>query len=439
MLMFGGGLSVGATPTLILYGGTVVPMTNEDEVHEAIAIDGDSILAVGSSEEILLLAGGSTKLVNLDGRAVFPGFIDPHTHLFDGAGQQGMTLAEVQQMAVENGITTAANMHTTTRNIDNYISFAEGGGMRFRYYLYLTHTNSCGEIEGFWYEKYEPKAEIAPGLYMGGVKLFVERSVCRGGGIFGGAILNFSDELRQSLPEKGMEMWGNAWLIHTRDELAAILERVQLHGYQAAIHAIGDLAVETCLDAYEQVLDGQPNDLRHMILHNFFLRDDLLPRYSELGVVALVEMTSPQTTELYSGYVGEDNLKYLRRWADLVATGAHVAIDSDWSGFPISPIDKLRAFVGGENTDPGLASFGPCAERVPQTVTAWQAMRMMTVEPALALHVEEQLGTLERGKLADIVVLSESPLSIAPARLGELRIELTVIDGRIEWDSMGAS
>ena len=93
---------------------------------------------------------------------------------------------------------------------------------------------------------------------------------------------------------------------------------------------------------------------------------------------------------------------------------------------------KCRIARLDPGTDPGTA------DRDPQTVTAWQAMRMMTVEPALALHVEEQLGTLEPGKLADIVVLSESPLSIAPARLGELRIELTVIDGLIEWDDMEA-
>ena len=416
--------------TLILYGGQVIPMTNQDEVYEAIAISGNEIIALGQDEEILALASASTQLVDLAGRAAFPGFIDPHTHLFDNASQEGMTLEQVQQMAIENGITTAANMFTTPWNIVDYISFAQAGGMRFRYYLYLIYTDSCGGIEGFWYEDYLPKEEIAPRLFMGGVKLFAERSVCGQETV----MFNFSQAIRETLTDRGSQMWGDAWLILSEDDLTDVIARIQEKGYQAAIHAVGDLAIETCLNAYETVLDGQPNELRHMILHNQFLRDDMLPRYAELGVPALVEMTSPQSVELYSRYVGEDNLYLFRRWSDLLQAGALMAIDSDWNFYPISPIDKLRAFVGGENMDSDLTSLGPCEDRSPQLLSTWDALVMMTKNAAYALCIEESLGTLAPGKLADVVVLSQNPLKMDPLLFATAQVDMTIIDGQVEWD-----
>jgi predicted amidohydrolase YtcJ len=430
-------LALASAPSLIFYGGTVIPMTDEHVSHEAVAIAANSILALGSDDDILAMADAATQLVNLGGRVVLPGFIDPHTHLFDHAHFEGMTFDEVQQMAIENGITTAANMHSAPSEgqsweVDDFIAYASTGAMRIRLHLYMIHTNSCGGDVGFWYEQYAPDEEIAPRLHMGGVKLFAERSSCGNQAI----IFNFSAAIRENLTEKGKGMWEDAWLFHTEDELADILRRVQSKGYQAAIHALGDLAIDTCLNAYERILDGQPNELRHMILHNWFLRDDMLPRYAEIGVLALIEMSSPASLELYSRYVGEENLHLFRRWNDLLAAGAHVALDSDWPYFPINPIDKLRAFVGGENMDSGLASLGPCEDRASQLIETWQALQMMTVNAAYALRCEDTRGTLEPGKLADLVVLSENPLVMDPACFSNLRIQLTMIDGKIEWSNL---
>jgi len=424
---------IGAEATLILHNGIVVPMTDRALQHEAIAIVGDRILALGSDEDILEMAAPDAQIVDLHGCAVYPGFIDPHTHLFNLASSRGMTLDETQQLALENGITTAANMHTAPDSgnswgIDKFITYAHAGRMRFRMHLYLIHTSSCGDIEGFWYEEYEPKSEIAPRLFMGGVKVFIERSSCPGGVMF-----NFTDELRMSLPPAGRERWENAWLIHSESELTEILERVNSRGYQAAIHAIGDLAIETCLNAYESVLESEPNTLRHMILHNMFLRDEMLPRYSELGIVALIEMTSPQSLEYFVPLVGEENLRYFCRWADLVATGAHVALDSDWPAYPISPIDKIRSFAFGDNTDPDTESLGPCSHRVSQTLSVWQVLRMMTVESAYALGVENELGTLEPGKLADLAILSHDPLQASSDEVRNSHVAATYVGGKLEY------
>lgn len=422
-------------PTLILHSGIVIPMTLESARFEAIAIAGDTILALGSDEEVLALATPETELVDLGGAALFPGFIDPHTHLFDSALAEGMTFDEVQQMALENGITAAANMHTAPDEgnpweIDDFIAYADAGGMRLRLYLYLIHTNGCGETEGFWYEQYAPEEEIAPGLHMGGVKLFAEQSICNGTIDY-----TFSEDARRALPEKGRQRWADASLIRSEEELVEVLERVQANGYQAAIHAIGDLAAETCLNAYETVLAGKPNTLRHMILHNHFLQDDMLPRYAELGVIALVEMSSPAMLESFSELVGEENLSLFRRWDELLSTGAHVALDSDWPYFPISPIDKLRAFVGGESVHPGVLERTrcPCPDRIPQTVTMWQGLQMMTTSAAYALRIEDTLGSLEPGKLADLVILTGDPLGIEPSQLSELVVTATYVDGKLEY------
>lgn len=447
----------GEAPTLILHGGIVVPMTEESARFEAIAIASDRIIALGTNEEMLALARADTEIVDLGGATVLPGFIDPHTHILtrslfpdESWGEYGLvpiTLDEAQEIFIENGITVAAEsaFNPWVHEQYDYFAYAGQGRMRMKVHVFFIAVSCCCDDEQnghvfeltdvpatFWYEQYAPKSEIAPGLFMGGLKIYAERSdSCPY------MAYSFSDAVLAALPDAARERYADsdANLMLTETELTALIQRAQDGGYQVAIHAVGDRGIETSLNAIETVLSGEENTLHHMLYHSYFLRDDLVPRYSELGIVAVCESTDNCLVPQGNAWFGPEAMTLFRRWSDLAASGAIMANDSDWPPVhPLSPLLRLRELVTGENS-PSLADPEPpqCPDYPTQTVTAWQALKMMTCNAAYALCIEDSYGTLETGKKADLVVLSGNPLDIETADLKHISVTATFIDGKLEY------
>jgi predicted amidohydrolase YtcJ len=417
----------------VLYNGHVVTMIAESDVHEAIAVAGDRILWVGSNAEALAFAGPDAERIDLAGRAVYPGFIDPHTHLLNDSWNADLAPTEAQALALRCGITSAANMYTTPDLAEEYVRMAKRGEMRVRFSLYLIYNTSCGEVLGDWYAEYEPLVEIAPRLRIGGVKIFSETSVC-GDDRIG---ISFTPILADRLSPAGKEWYGSNRPLFSRQALADAVRRAGDHGFPVAIHAIGDGGVQVSLDAIEDALGGAPNTLRHTILHNLFIRDDLLDRYEELGIAAAVESMTSCFATFYRDLLPLEYKHIVRRWGDLVASGAHVTADSDWpwsAEEAIGPLFRLQALMIRENRSASYGAWEPCG-LLPedQLLTAWQGLRMMTAEAAYTLHRETELGTLESGKLADLVVLSADPLSVPAERLTEIEVLLTMVAGTVEW------
>ena len=421
------------SPSIILYNGTVVTMIAEGESHEAIAIIGNRILSVGSSNDVLSLAAPETRLIDLQGAAVYPGFIDPHTHLLNDSWNRGLSPIESQDLALRYGITSSANMYTTPDLVETYLQMANRGDMRVRFSLYLIYNTSCGEVMGHWYTGFDPLVELAARLRIGGVKIFSETSVC-GDELIG---ISFTPELRALLSPGGVEWYGGNQPLFAQSELADVIRTASEHGFPVAIHAIGDGGVQLSLDAIEEAMNGSPNDLRHVILHNLFVRDDLLPRYADLGIVAAVESMSSCFANFYQDLLPEQYQHIVRRWADLVATGAHVTADSDWPWSAeegINPLFRLQALMSPINHSQSYEDWEPCGLLAEdQLLTAWQGLRMMTIEAAYMLHQDDELGTLEPGKLADLVVLSEDPLHVSVESLTHIEVTLTMVDGVIEY------
>ncbi|MCX6093626.1 MAG: amidohydrolase family protein [Candidatus Bipolaricaulota bacterium] len=433
-----GGAAFTAPATLVLFGGTVVPMTDVGITYEAIAVAGDRILALGTEKEMLALAGPETEMINLEGRTALPGFIDPHAHLLADAPKEGLSIAAAQGQALACGITSAAEMLVRPGELPSFVAAAERGEIRLRTSLYLAYNDLCGNVLGPWYRDYAPFAEIAPLLRIGGVKVFAERSSCGDER----AAISFSDALRPLLSPAGAFWYGEDRPLFAASELAAVVRDAAELGFRVAIHAIGDAAVETALAALD-FAGGKAQALRPMVLHNLFLRDELLPEFARLGVVAAVESTNACFVDVYDDLLPTLRATLVRRWGDLAATGAHVAADSDWPwcdpGF-LSPLLRLANLVSPINASPAYASWEPC-KPLPsaQLVSVWQGLRMMTTEAAYALHQEVELGTLEPGKLADLVVLSANPLLASIEELPGIRVWLTILGGKAEWRSETAS
>ena len=422
-------------PSFVIYNAIIYTMEDDPFTTEAVFIKGNKIKAIGTNQEILAMAKKDTVLIDLDGRTVFPGFIDPHTHLFNEFNSENLNLDESQQLAIESGITSVANMYTDSNWMDYFIQYAQEGNMRLRLYLYLNYNHSCGDIFGTWYENYAPRVQHAPKVWVNGVKIMAERSVCDGLG----ARPVFTDELWKHFTQAGIDRY-EGWGLHlSLDELTAVIQRADDYGYQVAIHAMGDLGIETSLSAIDIVNNSSKNKNRHMILHNYFIRDDMLDRYAENNIVALVEPTSPCHANSYVNRVGEPNRRLFKRWRDLINTGIHVGLNSDWPFFgfnSLDPMRKLYAVVTGKNGFGVYDSSEPCYPLISdQTISVLQGLKMMTIESAYALHIEKQLGSIKKGKIADLVVLSENPFDVEPDDIRAIKVLMTMVDGKIEFQS----
>ena len=162
-----------------------------------------------------------------------------------------------------------------------------------------------------------------------------------------------------------------------------------------------------------------------MIFHNHFIRNDMLNRYANSDIFAILEPARPGQAEWYVLNAGENNMKYFKRWKELVDSGAPIAGNSDWPYGSINPIRRIEQFVN---------SYVPhYPNRKDHSLPAIDALKLMTIRSAYAMHCEDKTGSLKPGKLADLVVLSDNPLEIDPAKIENIQVLMTMVDGWVEY------
>jgi predicted amidohydrolase YtcJ len=412
---------------LIFYNGTLITIEQNQPIAEAIAIRDGLIQAVGTNEQILTLKGSETITIDLRGQTMMPGFVDPHTHIFNDASRYlgSNDYLQAQQLALRNGITTVGDMYSNSDFVAEMQTMDRAGQLHVRTSLYMAYTTPCGELTGDWYRQYPPTREFGEMLRIGGLKLFADGGVC------GNLALSYCR------PDIGC--YGDLWF--TQDEMNAMVDSLDTAGYQLAIHALGDRAIEQVLNAIQLALDGQPNTLRHRIEHNATLRSDLIPRYSETGVVATIfgsfwacvaEAAPPP-----AGYHTDWEWPYRA----LVDANPDVDIawhsDYPWVG-PASPLLHLYSMVTPYEifTNDKTQCADP-AWLPGKTFKVDEALPMMTIEGAYALFRDEEVGSLAAGKFADLIVLSGDPITIDPLEIKNLEVWMTMVGGEVEWCAPG--
>ena len=347
-----------------------------------------------------------------------PGFVDAHTHLFNDAEQYfDMSLAEVQQVALENGITTIGDMYVDERFLKEIQDFSPA--LRLRTSLYLVATDNCGEPLGDWWLAYPPTHVPGEMLRIGGVKLFTDGGTC------GSPALSY--ELR---PGEGL---GD--LFFEQAALNELVAAIHNAGYQVAIHAIGDRAVEAAQKAIAAALNGQPNSLRHRIEHNSVIRPELLPRYGEIGIIPvlfgpypLCEPFGPPPPPAYQSW----------EWPYRALLDANPGLPIAWHGDDpffgrVRPLDDLYSLVTRNEVGKD-GQICPAQDwQAQHTITAAEALEMMTINAAYALFRDEEVGSLIPGKYADLVVLSDNPLAVDPEAIPQMDVWLTMVGGRVEF------
>ncbi|QUH02705.1 amidohydrolase [Saccharopolyspora erythraea] len=230
------------------------------------------------------------------------------------------------------------------------------------------------------------------------------------------------------LPYVGGHGSGLSYL--TQDALSRAVRLLDAEGFQLHFHAVGDRAIRDTLDAVEaaRAVNGM-NDLRHQIAHVQVVQPSDVPRFHELGVAATIQamwaVNDAAMTELTVPHLGHRRAGWQYPFRSLRAAGAVLAAGSDW---PVSDASPMRAVhVAVNRREPGDDDpFLPA-----QGLDLVDALAAYTAGSAWVNHVEHEVGTIELGKAADLVVLEDDPFSLPADEIGLCGVDMTVVDGRI--------
>jgi predicted amidohydrolase YtcJ len=209
-----------------------------------------------------------------------------------------------------------------------------------------------------------------------------------------------------------------------RETLRDWILRAHRSGWQCAVHAIGDLAVEFILDCYEEALNEVPRaDHRHRIEHCGLVSSATLERIVRLGVIPVPQQRF--IGELGDGFLrvlGRERVRDLYRQRSFVDRGVRLPGSSDRYVVRGAPLLGMHDAVN-QRTDGGQP-FVP-----EEALTPAQALRAFTLDAAYACFDEDRKGSITPGKLADLVVLGANPLEVDPGQIADLPVVATMIDG----------
>ena len=228
---------------------------------------------------------------------------------------------------------------------------------------------------------------------------------------------------------------GHGSMTSDRTDFDRMIEEAR-KGALVRVHAMGDGTVRTILDVFEQVRKLAPERISqcHQIAHNSFLRDDDIPRFRRLNVVAdfsPVQFYRGPLTSFAEQAVGAESMKYFANIKKTMDSGAPVAIGSDWptGALDANPLRMLQVLVTRKNpyeknTDEPLGDM----------INLEDGIRVMTLGGAYSMRKASEFGSIEKGKAADMVVLNRNLFEIAPESIIDTKVVYTIFAGKIVYD-----
>ncbi len=202
-------------------------------------------------------------------------------------------------------------------------------------------------------------------------------------------------------------------------------------GFQVHFHAIGDGAVRQTLDAIEAALEANgPSGNRHHVSHLQIIDPADVPRFKELDVAAnfqpLWAYNDAYVVELTTPFIGEERARRMYPIRAVADAGGRLAFGSDWSVSTANPFPQIETAV--TRVDPETHATQPLNPE--QAISVEQAIAAFTIGSAWVNGHDDETGSIEVGKLADLIVVDRDLFSIEPVEISDARVLLTLFGGR---------
>jgi len=227
------------------------------------------------------------------------------------------------------------------------------------------------------------------------------------------------------------------------DEIREAAVALDAQGFQVHVHAIGDRAVRNALDAFEAARDANgPSDHRHHVAHIQVVHPDDVPRFRALGATAnaqpLWAAEEPQMTELTIPFIGPERTTWQYPFGSLLRTGATMAFGSDWPVSSPNPLWEIHVAVN--RVEPSDYPYGPDGAEpfLPtERIDLPEAIAAATMGSAYVNHLDDATGSIETGKLADLVVLDRDPFEHPSSEIADARVLMTFVEGEAVFEAPG--
>ncbi len=252
----------------------------------------------------------------------------------------------------------------------------------------------------------------SPMVRIGGVKIFTDGSI-------GASTAYLSRDYKGQKGNKGM-------LLMSKKEYSKIIKKAIKNNIQTVTHAIGDAAIEMVISAFEELKDkSMIREQKHRIEHAEMINEWQIRRAVSLGLILSMQPNFVGKWQLdgglYETRLDDEIVRGMNMLRVALDNGARLAFGSD--GMPYGPLYGIWSATTHPN------------DRV--RITVDEALRCYTLEAAYASYMDRTVGSLAVGKRADFVVLSDDVLTIHPDKIKDIKVEMTIVGGTVEYTGLG--
>ncbi len=343
--------------------------------------------------------------------------------------ERSNALANAIALANSFGITSAQDAHANEEVLTAYYDLARRKKLNLKVVAAL-HTGVMSAEAYVRLEKQAKKYSRYPRLQARSAKIFAD-----------GVVESHTAALLAPYVDRPQK---SGDLNYSPEELKVIVKELDRRGFQIHIHAIGDRAVCTALDAFQA--KNTTNDLRHQIAHIQLVHPDDYPRFKILNITANCQAAwafqDKYIKDLTAPLLGAERMARVYPFNSIKQGGARLAAGSDWTVSTLNPLDAMQVAVTRQSyelANSAAKNLEQLKQEPPlnsdQKIQLQDIVGAYTTGGAYVNHSEKETGSLEAGKSADLVMLDTNIFELPPDKIASAKVIWTMIDGDVVYES----